>query len=414
MFGWGRRRDGFEWHKYVRTTIKLRREDRKARIRQAGAAIADAGRAGAAVGASGLRALIAQGSRQMLKALRSPSAVLGGLFRPLAAAARPIRSFLSRPRVAWLLLVVASAAIAYAAARGRAAGLDWEARGIGGIGIAALVVALLGVAGRSRLKLPPALARARSAIVRRLPAPTPGVGLGMAVAGVVGLLVGIAWLLPVRTTMPQLSSLVMLPTLSKTVVEGRATAVTGGTLRIKDKTVQLDGIEAPDLEQRCTRAGKRWRCGEAAAEALGRILRGKNARCEIGRFDASGRANGSCTIDGRDIAQQLVREGAVFASGGLFTGYGSAEREAKAQNAGLWAGEAERPSEFRAKLWEAAKRAAPDGCPIKGTVSSDGKIYVLPWSPEYVRARVRTSRGERWFCTEAEAQAAGWKAAQRG
>ena len=32
MFGWRRRKDGFEWHKYVRTTILVRREQRRQRF----------------------------------------------------------------------------------------------------------------------------------------------------------------------------------------------------------------------------------------------------------------------------------------------------------------------------------------------------------------------------------------------
>ena len=59
-------------------------------------------------------------------------------------------------------------------------------------------------------------------------------------------------------------------------------------------------------------------------------------------------------------------------------------------------------------------RRAPDGCPIKGQVTASSRTYVLPWSPDYERARVQSTRGERWFCSEQEAVAAGFKAAQRG
>ena len=101
----------------------------------------------------------------------------------------------------------------------------------------------------------------------------------------------------------------------------------------------------------------------------------------------------------------------VFAEGGLFASYTSIEREARAAKTGIWAaGEPERPSEFRAKVWEEAKRRAPDGCPIKGQVAGSARTYVLPWSPDYERVRVQRARGERWFCSEPEAAAAGFKA----
>jgi len=83
--------------------------------------------------------------------------------------------------------------------------------------------------------------------------------------------------------------------------------------------------------------------------------------------------------------------------------------------AGLWVGgEAERPSDFRAKVWEEAKRRAPEGCPIKGLVTGRERVYVLPWAPDYERGRIQKARGERWFCSEQEALAAGWKPAVRG
>jgi len=78
---------------------------------------------------------------------------------------------------------------------------------------------------------------------------------------------------------------------------------------------------------------------------------------------------------------------------------------------GVWAGEYERPADFRAKLWSAAKAAAPDGCPIKGRITSGRKAYLMPWSHGYAEASVRTGRGERWFCDEAEALNAGFKPA---
>jgi hypothetical protein len=35
----------------------------------------------------------------------------------------------------------------------------------------------------------------------------------------------------------------------------------------------------------------------------------------------------------------------------------------------------------------------------------------MPWSPWYARVKIDVSRGERWFCSEAEALAAGWRPA---
>jgi len=199
------------------------------------------------------------------------------------------------------------------------------------------------------------------------------------------------------------------------MIEGRGYALSGDTLRVSDTLVRLSAVEAPDREQRCARSGnRRWKCGEAAQEALARVLRGGTVKCQLRGNDEAGRSLATCYLKDKDIAAALVREGSVFSAGGLLSGYGSEEREAKAEKAGIWQGETERPANYRAKLWDAAKRSAPDECPIKGQVSSGEKRYLLPWSPNYDRVQIRTARGERWFCSEQEALAAGWKPIERG
>jgi len=49
-------------------------------------------------------------------------------------------------------------------------------------------------------------------------------------------------------------------------------------------------------------------------------------------------------------------------------------------------------------------------CMIKGNVNDHGdRIYHVPGDTWYARTKVDTSKGERWFCSEREAQAAGWR-----
>lgn len=57
-------------------------------------------------------------------------------------------------------------------------------------------------------------------------------------------------------------------------------------------------------------------------------------------------------------------------------------------------------------------QGAPDPkCVIKGNINGKGvKIYHLPGDPTYEKTRIDSAGGERWFCTEEEAKAAGWRA----
>jgi hypothetical protein len=51
---------------------------------------------------------------------------------------------------------------------------------------------------------------------------------------------------------------------------------------------------------------------------------------------------------------------------------------------------------------------------IKGNISRSGeRIYHMPFHQHYGRTRLDENKGERWFCTEDEAQAAGWRRALR-
>src|SRR5690606_17570435 len=58
MIRWRRKSDGFEWHKHIRTTVRIRRDKRRQRIDDARhlavEGVKEAGRAGAAAGSPGL------------------------------------------------------------------------------------------------------------------------------------------------------------------------------------------------------------------------------------------------------------------------------------------------------------------------------------------------------------------------
>ena len=54
-------------------------------------------------------------------------------------------------------------------------------------------------------------------------------------------------------------------------------------------------------------------------------------------------------------------------------------------------------------------------CKIKGNISIDTgeRIYHVPGQKYYQQTRISPEYGERWFCSEAEARAAGWRKSRR-
>jgi hypothetical protein len=51
------------------------------------------------------------------------------------------------------------------------------------------------------------------------------------------------------------------------------------------------------------------------------------------------------------------------------------------------------------------------GCVVKGNVSvnTGERIYHVPGQRYYHATRIELFKGERWFCSEADARAAGWR-----
>lgn len=193
---------------------------------------------------------------------------------------------------------------------------------------------------------------------------------------------------------------------------GRAVAVDGDTLDVQGQRVRLEGIDAPEMGQTCgRRLVGQWKCGRAAQEALDELVAGRRVDCEQKGQDKYGRSLGICFVDGRDINAELVRRGLAWAFVQYSQTYVTQEAEARKEKAGIWQGAAETPWSFRAQKWQTAENAAPKGCAIKGNVTGNGRIYHVPWGDWYHKVKVEPEKGERWFCDEAEAVAAGWRPA---
>jgi hypothetical protein len=92
-----------------------------------------------------------------------------------------------------------------------------------------------------------------------------------------------------------------------------------------------------------------------------------------------------------------------------------AAARAKVAGVGIWSSEFQMPWEWRAT--DSAKtETQPDAqgrCVIKGNISKSGeRIYHVPGNRYYDRTIVDERAGERWFCSESEAIAAGWRPAK--
>ncbi|MFN3132437.1 thermonuclease family protein [Roseibium sp.] len=192
-----------------------------------------------------------------------------------------------------------------------------------------------------------------------------------------------------------------------------AVVVDGDTIDIDGQKYRLNGIDAPEYGQKCNRAnGKTWSCGKKSTEALKALLDGKNPDCKGHERDSYNRIIATCYVGDLDLNRELVRAGLAWAFVRYDDIYAEEEANARRKGIGIWQAETQAPWDFRAERWAVAAQEAPEGCPIKGNISKKTKerIYHAPWSPWYKRTKITLSDGERWFCDEAEATAAGWRA----
>ncbi len=106
-----------------------------------------------------------------------------------------------------------------------------------------------------------------------------------------------------------------------------------------------------------------------------------------------------------------MAEGLAWAFRKFTDVYAPEEATARAAGFGIWAAENQPAWDYRADKWARAAAESPKpGCPIKGNINNGKYIYHTPWSSNYEQTKINLGNGERWFCDEAEAVSAGWRA----
>jgi endonuclease YncB( thermonuclease family) len=207
-----------------------------------------------------------------------------------------------------------------------------------------------------------------------------------------------------------------LPALAEDALRGTANIVDGDTIKIAGIPIRLQGIDAPEQLQNCTDEGNQVACGKLATEALARMIGTAPVTCVLLGQDKYDRLLGECSTDGQSLNARMVRDGWALAFVKYSDRYIAQEKEARAARSGIWQWQFAKPWDWRAGILEEAADTprGADGCLIKGNINRRGdRIYHMPFHQHYSRTRIDENAGERWFCSEEDAQAAGWRRALR-
>ena len=214
----------------------------------------------------------------------------------------------------------------------------------------------------------------------------------------------------------------------------------GSTLQLGNVTYRLDGVEAPAFDQLCIDDhADSWTCGIEARDQLTKLVAGHGVRCDDLGVDplTKKRHIGICTVDGEktSLNQAMVKLGfALTMEPAVKAGFKDDEARARDDKQGLWKGCFITPHEFRVGRKDGALLGAacrtdrdreirdalfpaelvqPSGCSIKGKyavrarVTGNLGIYHLQACPSYPG----TTKPDRWFCSEEDAQGAGFRKA---
>lgn len=193
------------------------------------------------------------------------------------------------------------------------------------------------------------------------------------------------------------------------VIDGDTIEIEGGEM------VRYIGIDTPETVD----PRKPVQCfGVEASHKNKELVDGKMARLEkdITERDKYNRLLRYVWVGDIFVNLELVKQGFAFSYTyppdvkyqDLFV---KAQEEAREARQGLWNScPAQTPAQAETPALQ--ENYSGGSCLIKGNISSSGeKIYHLPGCGSYEKTRIDEARGEKWFCSESSALAAGWRKA---
>ncbi|WP_269929601.1 thermonuclease family protein [Aminobacter sp. HY435] len=151
--------------------------------------------------------------------------------------------------------------------------------------------------------------------------------------------------------------------------EGSAIINDGDSITLGGERIRLVGIDAPEFSQTCRKDGEDYPCGRRSREALSKLVGRRPVVCSGRERDKYNRLLGECRAGNIDLNRAQVEAGWAVSYGG----YQVEELAARRAGSGMWAGEFERPRDWRATHGD------------MGETPHDGYGRILNWLREIFR-----------------------------
>ena len=148
--------------------------------------------------------------------------------------------------------------------------------------------------------------------------------------------------------------LLLMPGMVLAEARGRAAVIDGDTLDVSGTEVRLSGIDAPELDQRCSTSGDvlnensdTYPCGMEAAAALADRIGDDPVICDEPASGNQKPVVAVCWLNDEDLGAWLVRSGWARAYPHSISPYILVEKEAQAALRGIWRGDFLDPWDWR-------------------------------------------------------------------
>ena len=140
---------------------------------------------------------------------------------------------------------------------------------------------------------------------------------------------------------------------------GEAKVVDGDTLRIKKFKIRLEGIDAPEIKQKCKKPyleissiigvtfDKEYNCGQISKKELENKIKETKIKCVLKSKDRYRRYLATCFKEDLNLNQWMVKRGYAVAYKRYSKQYLADEQNAKENKLGIWEGSFIRPEKWR-------------------------------------------------------------------
>ena len=139
-------------------------------------------------------------------------------------------------------------------------------------------------------------------------------------------------------------------------VTGLAKVVDGDTIHIKSFKIRLEGIDAPEMKQKCKKPylqiifftfQKDYYCGQISKKKLAKKIGNKQVKCILFGEDRYKRYLAKCLKGSTNLNRWMVRNGYAVAYRKYSKRYILEENFAKEEKLGIWIGSFLEPEKWR-------------------------------------------------------------------